>query len=135
MAGLAACLALGILTPQPASAGAQPCAVPGADGPGGLLAGVINTYYPGTTNAAAGATFISVGSPSGSATPISAGDLLLVIEMQDEAINSVNTSAFGSETTSGAGFLTGTAGMYEYVVAAGPRAGGSVPIEAAGVGG
>jgi uncharacterized repeat protein (TIGR01451 family) len=100
-----------------------------------MLAGVINTYYPGTASAAAGATSISVGSPSGSATPISAGDLLLVIEMQDEAINSLNTSAYGSETTSGAGFLTGTAGMYEYVVAAGPVAGGSVPIEAAGVGG
>jgi len=96
---------------------------------------VINTYYPGTASAAAGATSISVGSSSGSATPISAGDLLLLIEMQDEAINSVNTSAYGSETTSGAGFLTGTAGMYEYVVAAGPVAGGSVPIEAAGVGG
>jgi uncharacterized repeat protein (TIGR01451 family)/fimbrial isopeptide formation D2 family protein len=96
---------------------------------------VIDTYYPGTASAAAGATSISVGSPSGSATAINTGDLLLVIEMQDEAINSSNTSAYGANNASGAGFLTGTAGIHEYVVAAGPVAGGIVPIEGAGGGG
>jgi uncharacterized repeat protein (TIGR01451 family)/fimbrial isopeptide formation D2 family protein len=135
LVGVAAGLVLSLLTPGPASAGVQPCAIPGTDGPGGTLAGVIDTYYPGTTTVAAGATSISVGSPSGSAAAINTGDLLLVIEMQDEAINSSNTSAYGAGTTSGAGFLTGTAGIHEYVVAAGPVAGGSVPIRGAGSGG
>src|SRR5882762_11842511 len=32
------------------------CATPGNDGAGGTLAGVVNTYYPGTANAASAAT-------------------------------------------------------------------------------
>jgi len=35
--------------------GAAPlCAVPGKDGAGGMLSGVVNTYYPGTASVAAG---------------------------------------------------------------------------------
>ena len=50
--------------------------------PAASLSGVVNTYYPGVGTAAAGATSIDVGAPSGAATPIAAGDLLLVIQMQ-----------------------------------------------------
>src|SRR5216110_3405518 len=59
----------------PSAAHAQQCANPGNDGPG--------------------ATQISVGASSGSATPIAAGDLLLVVQMQDATINSGNTSSYG----------------------------------------
>jgi uncharacterized repeat protein (TIGR01451 family) len=132
---VAALLILSVAVPQSSSAVTQPCAAPGADGPGETLAGVINTYYPGSLTAPAGATSISVGSPSGASTAIHAGDLLLVIEMQDEAINSSNTLAYGAGNGSGAGFLSGSAGDYEYVVASGPVAGGAVPIVGAGAGG
>src|SRR5918999_5609775 len=74
---------------------AQVCANPGKDGPGGTLSGVVNTYYPGTASVSAGSTSISIGSSTGSATPIASGDLLLVIQMQDAAINSTNTDSYG----------------------------------------
>jgi hypothetical protein len=64
-----------------ASADSGLCAIPGKDGPGGTLAGVVNTYYPGTASAPAGSTSIPVGAPEGSATLISSGDLLLIIQM------------------------------------------------------
>ncbi|PZO44534.1 MAG: hypothetical protein DCF19_01955 [Pseudanabaena frigida] len=120
------------------------CATPGKDGVG-APAGVVNTYYPGTATVAAGSTSIPVGAkdPSGAATDISAGDLLLIIQMQDAVIDSTNTDAYGdgvggdvpalavggTQPTNGAsGFTSGTAGRYEYVVANGPVSAGSVPI-------
>ncbi|HEY4229526.1 MAG TPA: isopeptide-forming domain-containing fimbrial protein, partial [Thermoanaerobaculia bacterium] len=84
-----------LASPDPLPAAVN-CATPGKDGAGGTLSGVVNTYYPGTANAAAGATLIHVGASRGSATGITAGDLLLVIQMQDAAINSSNTSSYGS---------------------------------------
>src|SRR5205814_9407043 len=74
---------------------AQVCGTPGNDGPGGTISGVINTYYPGSATASAGATSISVGAPNGALTPIASGDLLLVMQMQDAVINSNNTSSYG----------------------------------------
>src|SRR5512139_1303130 len=71
------------------------CGIPGKDGPASTLSGVVNTYYPGTANVTAGSTSIPVGSPVGAATPIQAGDLLLVIQMQGADINSTNTGAYG----------------------------------------
>jgi hypothetical protein len=76
---------------SPLTVRAQVCANPGKDGPGGTLSGVVNTYYPGTANANAGATSISIGTSTGASTAIASGDLLLVIQMQDAAINSTNT--------------------------------------------
>ncbi len=115
----------------------QLCANPGKDGPGGTLTGVINTYYPGTATAAAGSFSIPVGAPSGAATPIAAGDLLLVIQMQDAAINATNTDSYGDGVAgapaSGSSSLN-NAGRYEYVVATGPVAAGAVPILGEGVG-
>jgi uncharacterized repeat protein (TIGR01451 family)/fimbrial isopeptide formation D2 family protein len=115
---------------------AQVCANPGKDGPGGTLSGVINTYYPGTANASAGATSISIGTSTGSSTAIATGDLLLVIQMQDAAINSTNTDSYGDGVAGdpASGFTNlNNAGGYEYVVATGP-AGGTVSIRGSGGG-
>ena len=74
---------------------AQVCAIPGKDGPAATLSGVVNTYYPGTANALAGATTINVGTARG--TPaLASGDLVLVIQMQD----GVNTGNFGTALAS-----------------------------------
>ena len=131
---------------EPVNAQATPalCAVPGKDGVG-APAGVINTYYPGIGTATAGATSVSVGAidVNGAPTAITAGDLLLIIQTQDATINFTNTDAYGDgvggdvpalaaggiQPSNGAsGFTGGTAGRYEYVVATGSVAAGSVPI-------
>lgn len=136
---------LQFLAPQPVRAqAALVCATPGQDGtPGGAISGVINTYFPGTASVGAGATSLPIGVPTGAGTPIQAGDLLLVIQMQGATINSTNTDAYGdgvggdipplavggTQPPNGAsGFIGATAGIYEYVVATGPAVGGSVPI-------
>ncbi|MBF8255703.1 MAG: conserved repeat domain protein, partial [Anaerolineales bacterium] len=104
------------------------CGIPGADGPTPTLSGVANSYYPGSANAAAGATSISLGARDirGSATTISAGDLLLVIQMQGAQIATNNDMRYGTglgtagdQTQPGSG-NNGTsfvAGQYEYVIA------------------
>lgn len=115
---------------------AQVCANSGRDGPGGTLSGVINTYYPGTANASAGATSISIGSSTGSLTPIASGDLLLVIQMQDAAINSSNSDSYGdgfSGSPASGSTAVNNSGVYEYVVAT-SAAGASVSIRGAGAG-
>src|SRR3990170_1491665 len=121
-------------SPMGASADSGVCAIPGFDGPGGTLSGIVNTYYPGSATTAAGSTSISVGSPSGSATAIAAGDLLLVIQMQDAEIDSTNTDAYGDggvgDPATGSTNLN-NAGQYEYVVATGP-VGGVLAIDVAG---
>jgi uncharacterized repeat protein (TIGR01451 family) len=109
------------------------CATPGKDGNAGVLTGIINTYYPVTSSVSAGASSIPVGTATGATTTISAGDLLIVIQMQDAAINSTNASAYGDGTTKGYGYTAiNGAGKYEYVVATGPVSSGSVPIRGAG---
>lgn len=96
------------------------CGIPGKDGPVNI-SGIVNTYYPGTADANIGDTTIPVGAPSGAATPIDAGDLLLVMQMQGADINSTNTDAYGNGAAGGpASGILGTnfsAGLYEYVVA------------------
>lgn len=125
-----------LVTLVTARAYAQVCANPGKDGPGGTLSGVVNTYYPGAATASAGSTSISIGSATGSATPIASGDLLLVIQMQDAAINSTNTDSYG-DGFSGAPASGSTginnSGVYEFVVAT-SAAGASVSIRGAGAG-
>jgi fimbrial isopeptide formation D2 family protein len=133
---LALCLCLFVTQ----TAGAQTCvANPGKDGPGGALGGVVNTYYPGTATANAGATSITVGASNvdGAATPVAIGDLLLVIQMQDAAINSNNTSAYGANNASGAGATAlNNTGHYEYVAATSALGvgGGAVTIRGTGAG-
>ncbi len=105
---------------------------PGKDGSGNI-GGVVNTYYPATASVGAGAGAIPVGPINawGSQTPISAGDLLLVIQMQDATIDYTDTDSYG-DGTAGAPASgqtgVGNTGTFEYVLASGPVAGGVVPL-------
>jgi hypothetical protein len=110
------------------------CAVPGRDGSPTSLSGVVNTYYPGTATASAGVASISVGASRGATTPIASGDLLLVIQMQDAAINYTNTSNYGNGSSGSGATNYNSAGLYEFVRATGPVSGGSVPIQGTGTG-
>lgn len=102
-----------------------------APGAGGNLTGVINSYFPGKSSVVAGATSIPLGTEVGNGT-IAKGTELLVIQMQNASISTSNTVAYGNGYT-GAGFTAvNGAGNYEYVIATGPVAGGSVPIQGAG---
>jgi uncharacterized repeat protein (TIGR01451 family) len=114
------------------------CGTPGRDGPGGVLAGVVNTYFPGTTaNLAGGATSITLGAATGAGIGITPGDLLLVIQMQDADINRTNTANYGANDGTGAGATALNAtGRYEYVTALSTVGvgGGVVTIRGAGAG-
>ena len=119
-----------IAAPAPVHA-AGPCATPGRDGTASL-SGVINTYYPGS-GTASGSAAITLGAATGAALPIAIGDLVLVIQMQDAAINSTNTGAYGDgiagDPATGWTALN-SAGLYEYAVAtsAVPLVGGSLTL-------
>jgi hypothetical protein len=130
VAALAMTATLVVSVREPARAAAL-CATPGRDG-SGTITGVVNTYFPGGANAAAGATSITLGAhAAGDANAaIATGDLLLVIQMQGATINSTNSSAYGDGST-GSGAISTTAGTYEYVVANGNLAttGGSVAVK------
>jgi uncharacterized repeat protein (TIGR01451 family) len=113
------------------------CAPPSRAAPGNNLTGTLNTYYPGTANVAAGATSITVGAATGAGSAIAAGNLLLVIQMQDASINDSNNVAYGNGST-GQGFTAlNSAGDYEFVTAQSAVAttGGTVTISGAGLGG
>ena len=113
------------------------CAAVSQAAPGTNLTGVLNTYYPGTGNVAAGATSIPVGAATGAGSAIAAGNLLLVIQMQNASINDSNNVDYGNGGT-GQGFTAlNSAGDYEFVTAqsAVGTAGGSVTISGAGAGG
>ncbi len=111
-------------------AGATPaaanwCAAPGRNG-SGTISGVVNTYFPGTASVSAGATSISIGASSGAPQAIAAGDLLLVIQMQDATIDTRNNSRYGDGINQGLaqGYLAiQQTGRYEFV-----RAGNAVGI-------
>jgi hypothetical protein len=86
---------------------------------------VVNTYYSGIDNPLAGSTSLNIGvaDPRGNATAISAGDLVLIIQMQGADIDATNTDAYG-DNTAGApatGYLNANlyAGYYEYNTIAG----------------
>lgn len=119
------------------------CGAPGKDGAAGTLAGVVNTYYPGTASVSAGVanTCIPVGASTGAGTAIATDDLLLVIQMQDATINSANTDSYGDGTVGGgAGAVVVNAGKYEFAVArdavgGGGCAVGEVPISGSGANG
>jgi len=120
------------------------CAMPGKDGAGGTLSGVVNAYYPpalGTV--AAGATSVTLGAAAaapGAQTPIGIGDLLLVIQMQAAQINSTNTSSYGDgvpgDPASGSTSLANS-GEFEFVTAtaAVPVTGGALTFTGTGTGG
>ena len=133
----------GASTTVSSSAGTAYCATPGQQGAGGTLAGVDNSYWPGTAGVAAGSTSITLGARTGAAVSIAAGNMILVIQMQDAAINSSNTDAYGDglpgdgtdPPPAPAGAANGStainaSGVYEYAMAtnAVPAAGGVLTL-------
>ncbi len=125
----------------------QVCATPGKDGAGGTLAGIRNDYWPGTSTFASGATSITVGGrvAGGAGNAIAAGDLLILMQMQDAAFDTTNDETYGegsgstrgTGTGSGAATTLNNAGRWEYVIAAGAlgAGGGALTIAGGGVGG
>lgn len=131
----------------------QVCGTPGADGPI-LVSSSINTYYPTATNISLvpGQTSVNLGAvpptdPYGNSfgtLQINSGDLLLIIQMQDAAINSTNDNTYGSgfsnsgtDLLGGTGFTSiGNTGLYEYVVATNnvPLSGGNLTFLGTGSG-
>jgi hypothetical protein len=111
---------IGAISIYGAAAGSL-CATPGNDGVGNInSATAVNAYY-----APAAATVLNPGDSNvtllagvGAGSNINAGDLLLIMQMQDADINSGNASAYGAGTTTGSGYTAlNSAGLYEYVVA------------------
>ncbi len=97
-----------------------------------------NTYYPGAqASVAAGATSIILGSASTSGygtVPISAFDIVLIIQMQGAQINPTNGSTYGDGSGTGSGYLNNAqlmAGQMEYAVAtnAVPLTGGTLTVQ------
>lgn len=122
---------------------AQTCSIAGNDGPNPSITGIVNSYFPGASSAAVGATSISIGAlnTSGSTTSIAPGDLLLIIQMQGADINTNDNNQYGdgagdgtvqnSDVYGGANYAGGflnnvnfTAGRYEFAVATSSSSGG-----------
>ncbi|HEX8618784.1 MAG TPA: C25 family cysteine peptidase [Thermoanaerobaculia bacterium] len=116
---------------------------PGKDGAAGTLSGIVNSYWPGTANAAVGATSITVGARRGAAVSITAGDLILIMQMQDAAIDSNNDDRYGSgngivggTTGIGAGYTNANnSGRYEYAIATNTVGAAGGTLNFTGVGG
>jgi hypothetical protein len=123
------------------------CGTPGKDGTA-TITGSVNTYYRGSSSGASGSA-VTVGAinGSGATSPIAAGDMVLIVQMQGADINSANTNQYGDGAGSGAtansdvyggpnyagGFLSNTnliAGKYEFAVAASALSGGSFNLTA-----
>ncbi|HYE53946.1 MAG TPA: hypothetical protein VD996_03855, partial [Chitinophagaceae bacterium] len=81
---------------------------------------IINSYYPGTGNPITGQTSLTVGALDGrgNSTPLSNGDLVLIIQMQGADLNTNNTDAYGNGVAGApaSGALSNNlfAGYYEY---------------------
>ncbi len=106
------------LLPMDVMAQALVCATPGQETTN-PVSGIINTYYPaGTANLSAGATSLTLGTRDsrGNSRAIAAGDLVLIIQMQDGTLNTPNNSNYGNGTGTGQGTTSiGNAGRYEFV--------------------
>src|SRR5260221_548101 len=123
------------------------CATPGKDGAGGTLVGIKNDYWPGSATVAAGATSITLGARVAGAAgnTIAAGDLVIVMQMQDAAFDTTNDETYGegtgstraTGTGSGAATTLNNAGRWEYVIAANTvtGAGGALTLNGGGGGG
>jgi len=133
---LLALTALVVEPPALALAAGRGCVTPGNDGPAATLTGVVNSYYPATASAVVGAKSISVGTRiPGASPPIAAGDLLLVIQMQDADINAVNSIAYGDGATGRGSNGIRSTGLYEYVKATSAVVANAVSIAGTGAGG
>ena len=115
------------------------------------IAGIINSYYPGTAGTVAvGAVALPIGAlQPASATPIAPGDLVVVMQMQGARIDSSNSDCYGdsvgtagcaTRTTTTASYAGGNlstgylAGNWEYCTAL-SVAGASLSVTCAGPGG
>lgn len=110
-------LLFALLALAAAPAHANWCGTPGRDGDASI-SGVVNTYYAGTASVSAGATSIAIGPAAGLSRGIAAGDLLLVIQMQDATINTSNNAKYGDGNNGGFGSgytNVGQSGRYEFV--------------------
>ena len=109
------------------------CTNPGQDGPVSM-SGVVNSYYPGVS-ASAGASSLVVGavdtSSGGLSTALGAGDLIVVMQMQDADIASSNDSSYGGSSPGSGQIALNNAGVYEYATIAITYAGGAtIPLTA-----
>jgi uncharacterized repeat protein (TIGR01451 family) len=99
------------------------CAVPGAQGLGVDLTGIVNTYFkPTIQTVTTGSRTIAIasGAAKGATQDIKPGDLVLIVQMQDASINTANTAAYGSGDilNQGSGQISmGSSGLYEYAIA------------------
>jgi Secretion system C-terminal sorting domain len=81
---------------------------------------IVNTYYPGTGNPLAGSMLLNIGlaDPRGNSTAVSAGDLVLIIQIQGADIDASNSDSYGDNTAGApaSGYLSTNlnAGYYEY---------------------
>jgi hypothetical protein len=114
------------------SENAQQCAVPGKDGI--TASGIVNTYYAPLSNGSVAATSttlsLNFAGARGAAATLTAGDLLLVMQMQGASFDISNTNLYGDGTGPDAApyndnraparGYTGTpiAGTYEYITVA-----------------
>ena len=102
------------------AATAQTCVAPGKDGPG-AISGTVNAYYAPTPDGTYGSATnaLALFNRTGAATPIAPGDLVMVIQMQCENIDSSNTNNYGAGNATGRGYTDPVgsclAGRYEYV--------------------
>ena len=130
------------------SAYGQLCGTPGLDGPANIAVS-INTYFPvsGDYSLAAGGRTVFLAAvppddPYGNnfgLKPISKGDLLLIIQMQDATINYTDNNLYGSAASGsgpdglgGTGFISlGNTGKFEYAIATSdvPLSGGSLTFK------
>ncbi|RYY07672.1 MAG: hypothetical protein EON55_21260, partial [Alphaproteobacteria bacterium] len=97
---MACVLALCALVPtQMVQAALTACTTPGRDGDLNVTAtnAVVNTYFPGTNSPTSGSASIVIGAVDGrgATTPITAGDLLLIVQVQGANSNTANTSSYG----------------------------------------
>ncbi|MFA5590925.1 MAG: DUF11 domain-containing protein [Lysobacteraceae bacterium] len=126
---LMALLVLGGVVAAGGAQAAQVCPVPDPNPPSSAT-GVVNAYFAGTSGTlASGATQLTLGNRHGgsAAGDIQAGDLLLVIQMQDAQIDSSNNANYGSGSGDGMGSTSmGNAGLHEFVVATSAGGSGSV---------
>ena len=110
-----------VLLIHPCKINAQ-CGVPPASGSVTIAVAnnVINTYYPGSSDVLTGGNSLTVGSidARGNATPLSAGDLVLIIQVQGADIDASNTDSYGDNVPGApaSGYLSSNlyAGNYEY---------------------
>lgn len=144
VAAFALCIVYAVLATvvvvRPLPALATVCSTsPGKDGSPGTLSGTYNTYYqPPAGTLSSGSTAVPLGAidtgGGGASTAVAAGDLLLIIQMQDGTFTYSNGSVYGDGSGSGSGYATlGQAGLYEYV-AVQSVSGGTAAIQGTGAG-